>query len=234
MLHTTRAVVLRTFRHGDNSTVLRAFTEAFGTRSYMVRSGKRGTAAPALLQPLGRVELVVTEHHSREVQQVREARIVAPYVGIPGDPRRSMLLLFAQEVFYRTLREGAPDPTLFRFVMQTLEAIDTSPALGPLPVELLLGLALHLGFLPQAPQPGEDRFDLREGCFFRGEADHAFCLDPVATAPLIRLLGATGSARQLTAPERRTTVEQLLLFFRFHVDGFGELRSPEVLHELLR
>lgn len=234
MLHTTRAVVLRTFRHGDNATVLKAYTEAFGTRAYMVRSGRRGAAAPALLQPLGRVELVVTEHHAREVQQVREARIAEPFVGIAADPRRGMLLLFAQEVFYRTLREGASDPALFRFVLQTLEAIDTSPALGLIPVDLLLGLALHLGFLPGPPQPGEDRFDLQEGCFFRGEAYHSFCLDPEATAPLIRLLGSTGSARQLTAMERKTTVEHLLLFFRFHVEGFGELRSPEVLHELLR
>ena len=44
MLHTTRGIVLRTFKHGDGSNVLKAYTEAFGARTYMVRTGKRGGA----------------------------------------------------------------------------------------------------------------------------------------------------------------------------------------------
>lgn len=234
MLHTTRAIALRTFRHSDRTTVLKAYTEAFGARSYMVRTGKRGAVLPAVLQPLGRLELVVAENRERDLQLVREARIAQPYLGIAHDPRRAMLLLFAQEVFYRTLHEGAPDATLFRFVMQVLDTIDTGNALGQVPVDLLIGLAGQLGFLPEPPEPGEDRFDLQEGSFFTGPACHAFCMESADAAAFALLLRNMQSPPRLSAPVRRALLGHLLLFFRFHVEGFGELRSPEVLHELLQ
>ncbi|MBP8822760.1 MAG: recombination protein O N-terminal domain-containing protein [Flavobacteriales bacterium] len=234
MLHTTRAVVLRTFHHGDRSTVLKAYTETFGARSYMVRTGKRGTAPPALLQPLGRLELVVTEDRDRELQQVREARSLQPYLHIANDPRRGLILLFAQEVFYRTLREGAPDPGLFRFVLHTLEAIDTESALGQLPLDLLTGLAERLGFLPEPPFHGEDRFDLREGCFFKGPEPHAFCMDRTSASAFARMLRHEKGSPSLPGDQRKLLLDHLLLFFRFHAEGFGELRSPEVLHDVLR
>ena len=60
MLQTTRAIVLRTIRHGDRGVVLKAFTEASGLRGYMVRTGGKGPSRMAALQPLARVELVVT------------------------------------------------------------------------------------------------------------------------------------------------------------------------------
>ncbi|MBK6410245.1 MAG: recombination protein O N-terminal domain-containing protein [Flavobacteriales bacterium] len=116
MLQTTRAVVLRTFKHGDNFVILKAYTECFGVRSYIVRISKRGSAKPAHLQPLDRLEIVVSESGERELHTVREVRTEKAYVGIAGDPARGLLLLFAQEVFYRTLKEESPDPELFRIL----------------------------------------------------------------------------------------------------------------------
>lgn len=235
MLHTTRAVVLRTFRHSDNTVVLKAYTEAFGARSYMVRTGKRGGARPAHLQPLDRVELVVSENRDRDLHTAREIRSLKPYVGIPADPARGLVLLFVQEVLYRALREGPPDPGLFTFILGLLEDIDTGADPASLPLLAMVGLARHLGILPQPPRTGEDRFDLREGHFFRGEAPHAFCLDPDHAAALALLLHAEEEGTGALPPpsRRKVLLEQLLIYFRLHVDGFGELRSPAVLHELI-
>lgn len=235
MLQTTQAVVLRTFKHGDNSVILKAYTASFGARSYMVRTSKRGGIKPAHLQPLDRLELVVTESRERELHAVREIRILKPFVGIPNDPVRGMLLLFAQEVFYRTLREETPDLPLFDFIQETLEDIDTGRNLGHIPLLLLVRLAGHLGFLPEPPQPGEDRFDLREGHFFRGECAHGLYMDrPNATA-LAAILsnGTTSHTRSLPADIRKHLLDDLLTYFRLHVEGFGQLRSPAVLHDLL-
>ncbi len=235
MLHTTQAVVLRTFKHGDNSVILKTYTDSFGARSYMVRTGKRGGVKPAHLQPLDRLELVVTESREREMHAIREIRIANPFIGIPNDPIRGMLLLFAQEVFYRTLREETPDAPLFNFVLETLEDIDTGENLGQLPILLLVRLAEHLGFLPEPPEPGEDRFDLREGHFFRGAPAHGLCMDTpnaLAFAALLKA-GTTGTTLSLRPEIRKHLLDDLLTYFRLHVEGFGQLKSPAVLHDLL-
>lgn len=232
MLHTTHAVVLRTFKHGDRSTVLRAYTELFGARSYMVRIGGRNASRNAALQPLSRVELVVSETGERDMHAVRDLRIERPYVRTHAEPMRGVLALFAQEVFYRTLREESADPGLYAFVQAVLESMDTDEDLAHHPLRLLVNLSRHLGFFPEAPSPGEDRFDLREGCFFKGDAPHDLCMEP-SSATLFATLLEGRVPSPSSAEVRRRLLDDLLIYYRLHVEGFGELRSPEVLRAVM-
>lgn len=235
MLHTTRAVALRTFRHNDSTVVLKAYTEAFGARTYLVRTGKRSGIRPAHLQPLDRLELVVTEERERDLHAVREVRFTKPYLRIAADPERGLLLFFAQEVFYRTLREEAPDQALFAFVQDTLEDIDTGPGPADLPIRLLVTLAKHLGILPDPPVADGEIFDLQEGSFLAGPPPHAFCMDPESSAAFAAILqaGPMPAATPLSTDRRKALLGHLLTYYRMHVGGFGELRTPAILHEVL-
>ena len=233
MLITTRAVVLRLLKYGDRSVVLNAYTEQFGARTYMVRPARKGK--PLALAPLDRVELVVGEDPRRDMHNVREFRVDKPYINVPGQPARGILLLFAQEVFCRTLKEEAGDPDLFDLVLSSLEELDSSPDLPHFPLLLLARLSRHLGFLPAPPQHGQDRFDLREGNFFNGPCEHGQFLGPAQVEAFARLLAAengTGTL-QLATEQRKELLEGLLEYFRLHVPGFGQLRSPAVLHAVL-
>ena len=127
MLHTTKALVLRTIRHTDSTLVLKAYTEAFGLRSYLVRTPKsaRRPGTAALLQPLTRSELVVDERADRDLHQVREIRLRRPYLRVPGDAMRTAQLLFVQELLVRTLREESGDPGLWCFLEEALELLDS-------------------------------------------------------------------------------------------------------------
>ncbi len=235
MLSTTRAIVLRTFKHGDRSTVLKAYTEAFGARSYMVRAGGRSGARDAALQPLSRLELVVTETHEREMHAVRELRMDRPYTHLHTEPIRGALALFTQEVFYRTLREESADPALFAFAQEVLEAMDHGGNVSNFPLVLLVHLARHLGFFPEPPSSGEEGFDLREGSFFRGDPPHEQCMDRTDSAAFAMLMdtGIGDVTGDIVASVRRSLLERLLVYYRLHVHGFGELRSMEVLQQVL-
>jgi DNA repair protein RecO (recombination protein O) len=234
MLHTTRAVVLRTFKHTDQRTILKACTELFGTRSYVVRSGPKASSRSAALQPLARVELVVTASNEQELQSVRDIRVERPYLNVGTEPIRGVLLLFAQEVLYRTLREEAGDPALFTRLHLALEELDTCADLSGHPLRLLVMLMDHLGIKPEPPEPGEERFDMREGHFFSGDAPHEHCMAPGTAAGFGDLLREGWHGAPIaSAPVRRALLDELLIYFRLHVDGFGELRSPEVLKQVL-
>lgn len=233
MLHTCRAFVLKTFRHGDKSVVLKAYTDHAGLRTYLVRTGKRGTAA---LQALNRVEIVADEHTERDMHHARDIRVHAPYRLIGPDPVRTTVALFVQEILYRVLREEAPDPALFLFIGETLEHLDSADDVRYFPLLFLLRLSGHLGFLPEAPNPGDDRFDLREGHFTSGWAEHGHTMGPVPSGALASLLALElGDAPEppLPPPLRRELLDHLLLYYRMHLEGLGELRSPAVLHQVL-
>ncbi len=236
MLHTTRAVVLKAIRHGDSTTVVKAYTEQLGARSFMVRTSKKGGVSAASLQPLNRVEIVALEHTDRDLLNARELRLDRPYRHIAFDPVRGTLALFVQEVLYKVLRGESADSELFAFVEDSLEAMDTGSDIRHFPVAFLVQLSGHLGFRPAAPLPGEDRFDLREGEFVRGAAEHGHTMGPGLSSHLKALLDvdlASLSGLSIPAAQRRELLDHLLLYFRMHIDGLGELRSPAVLHSVL-
>jgi DNA repair protein RecO (recombination protein O) len=236
MLHTTEAIVLKTIRHGDSSIVLKVFTERFGRRSYMVRLGRKKGTTMAMLQPLNRIELVVTEDPDRDLHNAREIRVGKPFTRIPYDPVRGTVALFIQEVLYKVLRGESAEPDLFEFLQRALETIDTGADIRHFPLVFLIRLSDHLGFLPEPPGNGEEHFDLKEGCFLRGEAPHGHTLGPPLSMAFASLLG-TDLDDPIPVPllleHRRQLLDHLLLYYRLHVEGLGELRSPAVLHQVL-
>jgi len=236
MLHTTRAIVLKTIRHGDSTVVLRAYTEALGVRSFLVRLGRRAGGTQAALQPLNRLELVAHEAPERDLLTVRELRVAEPYERLSYDAVRGTLALFVQEVLHRTLRGETADTELFAFVERALRAMDSVPDVRNFPLVFLLRYCEQLGFLPSPPLPGEDHFDLVEGGFVTGAAHHGHTMRPPLSLHLATLLPvdfASMDRISIASAQRRELLDHLLLYFRMHMEGLGELRSPAVLHQVL-
>lgn len=236
MLHTARAIVLKTVRHGDHTLVLKAWTNHAGVRAYMVRVGSKRGVPMAALQPLNRIELVAEERSDGELHYVRELRVEQPYLRIHQDPVRAALALFTQEVLYRVLRAESAEPALDTFVREALEAIDAAEDLRCFPLVFLLQLSGHLGFFPGEPAPNADHFDLQEGCFVPAGALHGHTMAPPLSLAFAHLLDAdlrSMHGLDIPAAQRRDLLDHLLLYFRLHVDGLGELRSPAVLHVTL-
>lgn len=236
MLTTTRALVLRTIRHADQRLILKAFTEQYGLRSYVVRVARKGGVSEAALQALTRVELVADERSDRELLVLRDLRVERPYVRIPFEPVRAAVALFVQEVLVKLLRGEAADPRLYGFLEQAVEQLDSRADLAHFPLQFLLQLSGELGFMPEPPLSGEDRFDLKEGHFTSDAPQHGQTL-PIALssalASLLQLPLHQAPVSPLPGPLRRDLLDHLLLYYRLHVDGLGELRSPGVLQQVL-
>ena len=236
MLHTTRAFVLKTIRHGDSTVVLKAYTETLGLRSFLVRVGKKGGVSQAALQPLNRIEIVAQEAPERDLLTVREVRVERPYTLVPFDPVRGTLALFVQEVLYRTVRGEAPDSDLFAFLDEVTTVMDTAPEVRNFPLVFLIRFSEQLGLLPSLPAPGEDHFDPVEGEFVASNERHGRTLGPPLSgiyASLLALPLSELNEVHIPASQRRELLDQQLLYLRLHMEGMGELRSPRVLHQVL-
>lgn len=232
MLHTTRAIVLRTIRHGDRSVVLKTYTERNGLRSYLVRSGGRSGVKPALLAPLARIDVVEDERRDRDLHWLRDARLEASAIDT-ADPHRAAVVLFTQELLLRVLKEEAADTELFACLHTILGRIATDTVPAALPIALLLELTPHLGFHPEPPQRDEANFDLMEGCFIAGDAPGGFTLRPPLSTALASVLADDAALQHMPGSVRRDLLDHLLLYFRLHVPGFTDLRSVVMLRQVM-
>lgn len=230
----TRGVVLRTFKHTEGRSIVRTCTERFGTRGVVVRAGRKGVALAAL-QPLSRVELVVVAGEGRELLLARDIRVQRPYMNLSTDPVRGALALFTQELLVHVLREEVADPEFFAELEALLEELDTGADPNGYPLRAMVALLAYLGIQPDAGGPGEEGFDLREGRFHSGDPPHELCMPADRARVFKALLVGSGGAIGATVPYglRRALLNDLNTYYRLHVPGFGEMRSPGVLHAVL-
>jgi DNA repair protein RecO (recombination protein O) len=268
MLQATRALVLRRTAYGETSLVLRMYTEGFGAQSYLVNGARspRSRLKAVFFQVPNLLELQVDHREGRDLQRIREVRMLHVYQRIPFSMPHTASALFAAEVLGKCLREGHAQDEVYYFVEHSLLHLDAAEdGLAWFPLWFLLGLSQVLGFAPQGRQSGAAPFfDLKEGMFTgerparglalegaragllsdlleRMEADPAPVpeLDNrMVQNPDLPLAGAGLPAADADAlPQaalRLGLLDDLLRYFALHVDGFGAMRSPAVLHEVLR
>lgn len=236
MLVTTRAIVLHSLKYSETSLVCRMFTEELGLQSYLlqgVRGAKKGNKA-ALFRPLNMLDLVV--YHKKEhkgLQRVKEQSLAHIYTDMPFNIRKSAVAMFVSEVLNHVIKEHLHDPELFQYLLDWLIELDsTDGKLAYKHLGFLLDLSVYFGFRPEGQfNPEHPIFDLVEGQFVQQIPPHPNYMDATLSAHLATIL--EHGQPNMTVQERNTLLDKLLLFYRYHIEGFPQLKSHKILREVL-
>ncbi len=240
MLHKTRGIVFKTTDYGESSVIVQVFTEKFGLQSYMVNGAKKPKAKIGrnMLQPLHLLDMVVYHKNTGNVQRIKELKNSPQLQTIPYDVIKSSLAIFLNEVLYKALKQQAADESSFDFVFSAIEWLDhQTEGLANFHLLFLIQLTRYLGFYPDRYLAGEaDYFDLKNGVFCRYKPDSVLYLSPPYTQKFAALLQCSFenmAQLKLNNDDRRYLVQKLLEYYALHVEGFGNVRSHEVLEEVL-
>lgn len=239
MLYKTRGIVLKTTGFKSSSVIAQIFTEKFGLQSYLINGvRKAGSKIPfSVLQPLHLLEMVVYQKNGGSLQRVKEVRNHPVFFHIPLDITKSTVCLFLCEVLYKALRrQSGEDQALFEYVASSLEWLDHHEGpIGNFHLVFMVGLSRHLGFYPNTRDADRSYFDLQHGQFLAGPPAHPWYIGP-SLIPCWRKLSETRyeglSDFRISPEERKLLLESLLAYYSLHIDGFGPVRSYQVLQEL--
>jgi DNA repair protein RecO (recombination protein O) len=240
MLHKTRGIVFKVTDYGDSSVIVQVYTEKFGLQSYIVNGAKKPKAKihRNMLQPLHLLDMVVYHKNTGSVQRIAELKNVPVLQSIPYDIIKSSLTMFLNEVLYKSVKQQTPDENLFQFIFHSVELLDqqtSSPANFHL--VFLIRLSRYLGFYPDQNKPwGADYFDMKDGVFTKYKPENWQYLSPPHTENFYQLLKYGFENMEhisLKNDERRYLLNKLLEYYAQHVEGFGNIRSHEVLEEVL-
>jgi DNA repair protein RecO (recombination protein O) len=240
MLHKTRGIVFKTTDYGENSVIVQVFTEKFGLQSYMVNGAKKPKAKIArnMLQPLHLLDMVVYHKNTGNVQRIKELKNSPQLQTIPYDVIKSSLAMFLNEVLYKAVKQQSADENLFGFIFSAIEWLDhQTEGLANFHLLFLISLTRYLGFYPDRHLAGEaDYFDLKNGVFSRYKPDSVLYLSPPHTQNFTALLQCNFeniTQLKLNNDERRYLIQKLLEYYSLHIESFGNVRSHEVLEEVL-
>jgi DNA repair protein RecO (recombination protein O) len=240
MLHKTRGIVLKTTLHSESSVIVQIFTEKFGIQSYLINGVKKPRAKISMnmLQPLHLVEMVVYHKASTGIQRLTELRPYPVFSTIPYDIIKSTMVIFLNEVLYKSIRQQMADEHLFEFIYNAVSWLDEcGTASANFHLAFLLKLSRFLGFAPSTiTKSDESYFDLQEGEFKSTTPSHPNFLNKTEAALFISLFILPFekiSEIKSDNKTRRFILDKILIFYTLHTASFGEIRSHQVLEEVL-
>jgi DNA repair protein RecO (recombination protein O) len=240
MLHKTRGIVFKTTDYGESSVIVQVFTEKFGIQSYLINGVKKPKAKirSNMLQPLHLLDMIVYHKSSGNIQRVSEVRQLPVFQSIPYDVRKSSIVIFLNEVLYKAIRQQTADDVLFEFLYKSIELLDRiEHGLSHFHLYFLLRLTKFLGFYPDRTLEGSGNyFDLKNGTFVNFSPAHQAILQQPYTLYWKNLLNANfENLENLSIPvaERRILLNKIINYYQLHIEDFGQIRSHQVLEDVL-
>lgn len=240
MLHKTRGIVLKTTLYSESSVVVQIFTEKFGIQSYMINGVKKPKAKIRMnmLQPLHLVDMIVYHKSNTSIQRISELRPAPIFRSIPYDIIKSTIVLFLNEVLYKSIRQQTTDEHLFDFIFNAICWFDETEDLNVnFHLAFLLKLSRFLGFAPSTQTKSDQSFfDLQEGEFRSTIPVHPYFLDKQDATLFISLFSMPFEKIieiNMENQTRRVILDKILVYYTLHTASFGEIRSHQVLEDVL-
>ena len=232
MFVTSRAIVLNKVRHNDNTVIATLYTEAQGTVAFAVKRNSGGKTRShgvkvQLLQPLTLLTIGWDHHPTRQLQQLKNIE------GTNISPLRNFTItdnLIAEALYHALKEEHQGD--VFPFLQYSMTNSGDNMA-----IVLLIQLARHLGIAPEAiPFKEQNYFDLLNAEYLAAPPQHKYYLYPsdAQHIPLmLRLTYHTMSRVPLSPTEQHRILRIILTYYRLHIPNFPQLRSLEMLRDML-
>jgi DNA repair protein RecO (recombination protein O) len=241
MYYKTPGIFLKQIKYSDTSAVLRIYTGEFGLQSYMAKGlhQKKSKLRPALFQPLSLLDLIVSHKEKASLQHIKEAK-PARIFNSSANILKNTVILFLNELLFKSLQEEESNPQLFNFIYNSLEWMDEQKDLSPLyHLKFSVELSKYLGFYPEGKlMPSKTAFDLAGGTFcpdpgmfaeefITGEPAALFSRLIETDRELLKEIKVSGNVR-------RELLQKILLYYQVHIPSAKDFKSHKVLHEILK
>jgi DNA repair protein RecO (recombination protein O) len=241
MLIRSRAIVLNQLRYSDSVVIAHVLTETHGKLALFVRSGKTSKTGgkQRYFQALYVLELELDYKETREMQSLKEVRIIHALHEIASDFRKQSIAIFISEVLQKSIKPQQPDNQLFNFLYESVLQLETLESnVSIFHHYFLVQLMKYLGFLP-GNQYSEDLpiLDTESGLFVSIANINSACLN-MQESKLVDVLshGSMESLSQIKMDrqQRQQVLNAILFYYNHHVPGFENLKSYEILKTMFQ
>ncbi len=240
MLHKTKGIVLKITHYAESSVVAKIYTQKFGLQSYLINGVKKPKAKIPLnmLQPMHLLDLVVYHKPNGNMQRVSDARSFPVLQSIPYDIVKSSIVIFLNEMIYKSIKQQHEDELMFEFIAKSVELLDHSEeGIANFHLIFLLKLTRFLGFYPDLTAAEKfDFFDLKDGVFVQQQPTHIYFVDASLKRYWLQLFKKSiedFDEVTLSPSIRKSLLHKIIEFYTFHIEDFGKVKSHEILEEVL-
>ncbi len=242
-MYKTKAIILKTIKYGETSLVVTAFTEAFGVQTYMVngvRTAKKNGQKASLFQPGSILQMDVYYNERNTMHRIKEYNRTIVYEQVLTHVLKNSIAVFLMEMLYKLLKQPEQNIDLFYFCEDILLHLDKASAkeAANYPLFIALQLSHFFGFKIDDNYSTTNIFvDLQEGYFVHEQPTHGYFLansDAFTTSELLKTMLPNELANiTLNHITRRHLLAKYVQYYQLHLPDFGELKTLQVMQEVL-
>lgn len=236
MIRSTQGIVLHSFKYGESGMIARILTPSAGLFSFLVHGVRKAKAKNKahLLQPLTLVDLVAYIKPGDHLQNIRELRCSKPFYTIHNDIRKTTMALFLAEMLLNTCKHQHIQEEAYHYIENSILLLDREDTrLAHFHLIFLLQLTRYLGFFPARNYSlTHCYFNLREGSYQQAFQGSTESLDQEESQIFFALSNADSPSHEtisLLREKRMIILQKVVDYYRFHLEGFKEVKSLKVL-----
>lgn len=233
-----KAIVLSSIKNGDKKNILKLYTRQHGLVTVIATVGKSSTAKvkSSSILPLTLIEVEMTLKQNKEINLLMEARCYSVHNNISHSLAKLSIAQFINEVLLRSLKEQNANHNLYEFIETCICFLnDAEQDFVNLHLYFLSELTRYLGIEPQNNwQQTRPFFDCREGNFSHLSLSFPLGLDKEDSVLFSEFLSINSLKTTISHTQRSKLLEILLAYYRLHIPGFNEVKSLEVLKEVMQ
>lgn len=241
MTISTEGIIFTHTRYGDSSAIIHIYTKEVGMVSFMVNGvfGRKKRSNFQLLQPLNIVQLEFINRANRDIQRIRDFKVIHPMMRIPFSQSRRAQAFLLTEIYSRVLRNEGQNETIFNFLKEGIIRLDSDvDGVENLHIWLLFHSVSHLGFEPHNNYEEDCTiFDIMDGCFVPSEPGHPYILVDEDAKMINNLFKTTVDELKNVATnvhQRRVLLNAIIKYYELHHQSIGKISSLAILEELFR
>jgi DNA repair protein RecO (recombination protein O) len=232
-----KAIVLQSIKHGDKKFILKLYTCHHGMVTVATSVGKTSSSKikSSSILPLTLVDVELILKQNKEIHTLTEASCYYVSTTISTSLVKLSIAQFLNEILIKCLKEQGANVNLFEFIETCLKFLnDTQEDFINLHLYFLNELSKYLGFEPQNNRStASPFFDCREGRFTPTSLAFPFGLDRTDSQLFSEFLKINSLKAGISNTQRQTLLEIFLAYYRLHVPGFNDVKSLEVLKEVI-
>lgn len=229
-----KGLILHRISYSESSYILKIFTESQGLKSFLFLGGKKKKGQQVIL--FSPIEFSFYQRNDSQLGKLTELKAISNESQLHFNPIKASILYFQAEILLKCIHENDKDEHLFHFLEHEIAWLSESNLLSNYPLFWLLELSKYLGFYPLLDGKSASYFDLEEGIisdFVPNNHVYESSESVKQLAELIPLSKTFFLATKLSKTERKNLLNLLLKYYQFHIANFKEIKSIEILEEVM-
>jgi DNA repair protein RecO (recombination protein O) len=221
-------IFLQRTSYSESSVIVSYFTRKHGFQKFIFRGAKKKATH---LFPLNIQEIVYYQRPESDLGNLSSVESTMEVQNIPFDPIRSSVAYFLAEVLQKCLTHTEKDIHLFSFLHQQIELLDKNENLSLFPSNFLVQLTFHLGIEPHVLDKDSNTFNLADGEFHQHHTPDPNCSHEASQVILALLKGENPKVNNVL---RKEVLNALILYYKFHIDHFGNLKTKDIIESIFQ